>query len=165
MSLTVSLGLGQFHEAAQGDPAPMLAMLQSLVGGGYTTLVREVVAADRETLADARVVEVSRDGVRWLDGDAAAKVLDAVRTVHAAHGTHDTYAWDELEGLGAFNVQDLALTLDGATAPPGLERVAVGAHELRLIDLDASSGNWPKDTAASAFHAVAQTNRLVVHSG
>ena len=164
MSLVVRLGLDNLCPDAHLEPAPVIAKLEGLVHGGYTTCVREIVSARREDLDGARVVEVTAQGTRWLDGDQARPILDAVRRLYEAAGTYDSYSWDQLEEMGAHNIQDLALVLDGKTPRPGLTRVNLDGDRLRLIDLDDSIANWPDDTLAASFHEVARVHRLIVHS-
>jgi hypothetical protein len=101
-----------------------------------------------------------------MTSDQAAPILRDVKACYKRLGTtYDSYSWDELDEIGARNVQDLALTLDGPKPRPGLDRVPLGPGlKLRLIDLEASYMNWPDDSIAFALHELALEHRLIVHS-
>ncbi|MFO0552028.1 MAG: hypothetical protein U0271_26820 [Polyangiaceae bacterium] len=169
MTLVVELGLGRFHGDPFAHPEPVVAMLEVLVGRGYTTLVREIFAEkswdEVSSLEGARIVEVTPEGTRWLDGEERSSILEDVQLVYEQRGAQDSYSWDQLEDMGAFNIQDLALTLNGAAPRPGLERVALcEGVELRLIGLEESILNWPEESAAAALHELAMQHALIVHS-
>ena len=154
MGMVIDLGLSRFHD----EPEQIIAILERLVSYGYTGSVREIIGD--------RVVEVNVSGTRWLTSDEVAPILRDVKACFDRLGTdYDSYSWDELDEIGAFDVQDLALPLDGPKPPPGLDRVHLGPNlELRLIDLETSIKNWPDDSIAWALHDLAILHRLIVHS-
>jgi hypothetical protein len=152
MGMVIHLGLSRFHQ----EPEQRIAMLQSLVG--YSRSLLEVIGD--------RVIEVGPNSTRWLPKDEAMDIMEILASSYERFGTtYDAYSWDQLEDIGAFNVQDIALPLDGPKRPPGLDRVRIGNDtEVRLIDLKDSIGNWPEDSVAFGLHEIAMELRMVVHS-
>jgi hypothetical protein len=170
MTLVVDLGLERFY---YGDPELRLAGAASLVENGYTTLVHEIVSGSREDLQSAKVLVAYRraDEVvarRWLEAAERRPILADVAKVYARHGSYASFSWDQLEQLGAYDVQPLALVLDGPERPPqeGVTLPGVSTR-LRAVSLERSLANWgarhPQARAAAALHKLAQKHRLVVH--
>lgn len=175
MTLVVGIGLGNYYQF-DDDPEGVRLGLRSLVEGGYTTLVREVFPgpAGSDDLADARVLEVARTAAgvedRWLAGAGARKLLDTLAATYASHTTYASFVWSQLDRLPAYDVQPLALVLDGDVRPDQKGIVLPGVDQrLRVRDLDVSIRNWSARDAqskiAAALHRVAKKLRLVVHSG
>lgn len=171
MTLVVDLGLERFF---YDNPDSLPIAVASLVEQGYTTLVREIVAPSEDAaLAQARVLEVRRhEGAvqsRWLDAPEAKSILSDVRKAYAKHDTYASFSWSELDTLPAYNVQPLALTLDGAEKPPPEGILLPGVEgRVRVVDLARSIRNWASRNAqarvATALHKLAQKHRLIVHS-
>lgn len=164
MTLVVDLGLERYNL----QPRDLTAALTSLVKDGHTTLVREVLDL---TPDGGRVFEARRDGdevtARWLEPAEAAPILDAVRQTYAKHSTYASFSWDELERIGAYDIQSLALTLDGAVKPRSIT-LRGDSDAVRVADLERSAANWSARTQqariAAAFHVLARKHRLIVHS-
>ena len=164
----VDLGLERFVSGPDDD-SKRVAILERLVKAGYTTLVREVFADSRlpasKRYAEARVLEVAPGATRWLGAAAAKPILKAAGSALRRTG-YDSYSWDELERMGADNIQDLALTLDGETKVLSFSpRVELAPElKLKLIDLSLSIKNWPASSNAHKLHTLATKHRLIVHS-
>jgi hypothetical protein len=161
MGMVVNLGLERFHDT----PEPIIAILEKLVGGRCTTCVREVFGGFEHPLDNARVVEVDVNGTRWLDAKSAKPILDTFASLSKGKVTSDSYSWKELEEIGVYNVQELALRLDGTE--PYLGEMSIDltpGRDVRLIDLEKSRLNWPEDSIAFLLHEVALEHRLIVHS-
>ncbi len=162
MTMVIDLGLARFYHR---DDAGHEAGLRSLVEAGCSKRLRDFVGD--------RVLEVRR--VRkelvtcWLEGEARKAIDDDL----AALGALDVdFAWDELDTMGAYFIQDLAFHLDGPTPPA--EHVALMVRgeslSLRVIDVRRSlKQNWqgnrhPSALAAAKLHRFAIKHRFIIHS-
>jgi hypothetical protein len=170
MTLIVDLGLERFY---YGDPDARQAAVASLVENGYTTLVHEIVSDPRDDPQSAKVLVAYRraDEVvvrRWLDASERKPIVTDLAKVYKKHGSDASFSWAELEEIGAYDVQPLALVLDGPQKPPrdGIVLPGVSAC-LRAASLERSLANWsarhPQARAATALHKLAQKHRLVIH--
>jgi hypothetical protein len=170
MTLVVNLGLERFF---YGEPDALPLAVASLVEAGYTTLVREIIFAQGRSLEGAKILEVSRqDGEarsRFLSEDEAKPILADIKKVFDKHDTYASFSWDQLDRMPAYDIQPLALTLDGPEKPPdGRIKLPGVSDSMRVRDLTSSIKNWsarhPQARAATALHKLAQKHRLIVHS-
>jgi hypothetical protein len=159
MSLVVDLGLERF---CHGEPDRRVAIVEALVKNGTSKLLREVVAEDRG-YTRARILEVTPTATTWL-GDKVAAPIRADLAKALSKSSYDSYSWDELEEMGARDIQELALPFDGPRNRL-LDRIEIDADtSVRVIDLDRSERNWPKRSLAYKLHVLAKKHRLIVHS-
>jgi hypothetical protein len=170
MTLVVDLGLERFY---YNDADARQAAVASLVENGYTTLAHEIVSGPRDDPHSAKVLAAYRraDEVvvrRWLDASERKPILADLVKVCEKHGSYASFSWAELEEIGAYDVQPLALVLDGPRGPPrdGIALPGVSAC-LRAVSLERSLVNWsarhPQARAAAALHKLARKHRLVIH--
>ncbi|MEJ7597342.1 MAG: hypothetical protein WKG01_05485 [Kofleriaceae bacterium] len=138
--------------------------------GGYSKRLREVVCDESLPAArrfrTARIVEVTKKATTWLT-DANADSIRSALTVALKKHSEDSYSWDELESLGAGDIQDLALHLDGPTRPLSFGKTDVTICDdvsVSVIDLVKSQKNWPAGSVAYKLHELARAHRLIVHS-
>lgn len=98
-----------------------------------------------EGLCQAQILEVTPTATTYLADKAAARIRADLAKALAA-SSYDSYSWDELEEMGAHNIQDLALPVDGPKGPGHVGSEFAIDDDLRvgLIDIPASARNWPK---------------------
>jgi hypothetical protein len=166
MGIVVDLGLSRY---CYSEPERRIAILESLVKGGYSKRLRDVVYEENTPAArrfqDARIVDVSPKATTWLSDAKAAPIRSAL-TAALKKRCDDSYSWDELERLGAHNVQQLAFHLDGPNKPPRFGKTVVTIYDdvsASIIDLAASQRNWRERSVAYKLHELARAHRLIVH--
>lgn len=182
MSLVVDLGLERF------EPLEAVDILRRLVEEGHTQLVREVFGgkvlevaidnpipvvhpkpskASKTAKKSKQTVDVPerRASSRWLSDRDARPILRDIAKLYKAHDTYASFSWGELEGLGAWNLQPLALVCDGPSDALGIQ---LGDTTLKVIDLEESAQNWRGTRGnvglAAKLHILAMKHRLIVHS-
>jgi hypothetical protein len=169
----VDVGLSRYFYGAD-DLAEWKESVCALVELGLTDVVRDVLSAESDFCDDAIVWEARRDGDevvgRELSGGQAQVIPDAIRGCYDDWDSYAGFSWDQLEDVGAWAVQDLAVRFDDAERKQEmLELVFPGKSDSsRVISLARSWKNWEDDRLlashiAFAFHQLAWEHRLIVH--
>ncbi len=161
MTLVVDLGVSRY------EPLVGFDILRKLVTSAYTTLVREVIGDQVFEIAleiggtKAKPEYTARS--RWLGTLETKPILADLKKLKSSYAS---FAWRELEEVGAWDVQTLAAVLDGPD--PDTLGIMVDKKIFQVIDLDKSAANWRGKTGqvgvAAKLHALAKKHRLVVHS-
>lgn len=167
MTLVVGIGLKSFY----ADEARRADGVAAFVEAGCTDLVHEVFG-EPEALDTVRVLRVERtvEGVerRWLGAVEAEPLLHDMSEVYKKHSTYASFAWNELDRIGAFDVQPFALVVRYPN--PVLEITLPHFSErMRVVHVDYSLRNWrsrsKQSIIAAALHKLARRQRFIVHSG
>ncbi|MEJ7602003.1 MAG: hypothetical protein WKG01_29170, partial [Kofleriaceae bacterium] len=164
MGIVVNLGLSRFCDS---EPNRCVAILEALVKGGYSKRLREVVCDESlpavRRFRTARIVEVTMKATTWLT-DAHADPIRSALSVALKKHSDDSYSWDELECLGAQDIQDLAFHLDGPTKPLSFAKTKLTIYDdvsVSVTDLAKSQRNWRAGSVAYKLHELARAHRLI----
>lgn len=168
MTLVVGLGINLCNYENSEE---RLKAVRTIVESGCTDLIYEVFNHLSTTLDEINVLKVERtvNGVehRWLTKKEAQPIIQDIQITYEQYDYYASFAWFELDEIGAFDIQELALTLNNPEEE--IEVKISGVEEtIKIIDLERSSWNWqnshPQAKIAFALHQLAMKHRLMIHS-
>lgn len=166
--MVVCLGIEAFY---YDNPEARQQGVIALVESGYVNKVREVFYSSREMLENASIFEVERtpSGIesRWLASLEAKPIIDDIQETFNSIGSYASFAWDELDEMGAYDIQSIAITIDNPEQQIMRVQLPVINQFVKIIDIKYSMWmNWshPQAEDALIFHELALKHRLIVCS-
>ena len=172
MTLSVDIGLSRYFYGEETDDT-WIAALHAIVESGHADLVRDILSKIRVgemNNDDAQVYEVRRDDNgnvtgRFLDPEERKPIIEWVAQTIDEYDSFASFAWHELERLGMYDLQELAVVFDD----PDAYRfdIDIDAHTARVAQLDPILSQFDvahnQAEIAYALAAAAQRHRLILH--
>lgn len=171
MGLTVDIGLSRFFYGEE-DHEPWKKGVNAVVASGCTNLARDIFAEMRDDVPTALIYEARKndDGTitgRVLDEDDAKPIRDAILETYQKYDSWAGFSWDQLEEIGAWDIQDLAVVFDGPERHETFQAVICDDHSSKIVDMKRSFDNFRERDSqcriARALHDLATVHRLIVH--
>ncbi len=162
--MCVGLGIKDYFH---NDPDGRCQSIAEVVRAGYTKVLRELFREENKVF-QAKMVR-NKLKADWLSAKEAAPILKDWQALVKKHDTFAQFSWDELDQVGAYDVQTLALVLDGPKTGRAFDLPDSPLQSAGITSLKSSLLNWNADwhkqvQCAHALHLFAKKHRMIIHS-